>query len=86
MATDLRPPAPPARRAAPAAARHAPHRRSGRPRDRGHEGTVWLTLDHDVRDIVLNAGDRFVTQEHRNALLYALAPARLEMAPAGIRS
>jgi hypothetical protein len=44
------------------------------------EGTVWLTLDGDLRDYVLEAGDSFRTGEHRRALIYALSPARVELA------
>ena len=47
-------------------------------------GSLWLTLDHDPRDIVLAAGESFTTPEHRRALLYALEPATVELgAPAG---
>ena len=45
------------------------------------EGTLWLTLDHDVRDFVLEPGDSFSTAEHRRALLYALRPATFELVP-----
>lgn len=38
-------------------------------------GTVWLTLDHDTRDIVLESGQSFATPEHRRALIFALEPA-----------
>lgn len=41
------------------------------------EGTVWVTLDHDPRDVVLATGERFVTAEHRRAVIYALEPARI---------
>lgn len=44
-------------------------------------GTVWITLDHDMRDVVLEAGDSFSTPEHKRALVYALAPARLLIDP-----
>jgi hypothetical protein len=44
------------------------------------EGTVWVTLDNDERDYVLEAGDSFTTTEHRRAMLYALAPSRLALA------
>jgi hypothetical protein len=38
-------------------------------------GSLWITLDHDPRDIVLAPGESFSTGEHRRALLYALEPA-----------
>jgi len=44
-------------------------------------GTLWLTLDHDPRDVILAAGDSFITTEHRRALLYALEPAAFTLAP-----
>jgi hypothetical protein len=46
-------------------------------------GSVWITLDGDGRDLVLQAGDSFVTPEHRRVLIYALGPACISvMAPA----
>lgn len=46
-------------------------------------GSVWVTLDNDPRDIVLDAGESFLTTEHRRALIYALEASalRLAMAP-----
>jgi hypothetical protein len=38
-------------------------------------GSLWITLDHDPRDIILAPGESFTTGEHRRALLYALEPA-----------
>ena len=40
------------------------------------EGLLWLTLDHDPRDILLEAVESFYTTEHRRALVYALQPSR----------
>jgi hypothetical protein len=42
-------------------------------------GTVWLTLDGDPRDIILEAGEVFITPEHRRALIYALQPSRISL-------
>lgn len=47
------------------------------------EGSLWITLDHDLRDIVLAPGDSFTGTEHRRALVYALQPSTLAVrAPA----
>lgn len=35
-------------------------------------GSIWITLDNDSRDIVLDAGERFVATEHRRAIIYAM--------------
>ncbi|MEJ7688570.1 MAG: DUF2917 domain-containing protein [Variovorax sp.] len=37
-------------------------------------GSVWITLDHDLRDIVLAPGERFESDEHRRMLVSALEP------------
>lgn len=37
-------------------------------------GSVWITLDHDRRDIVLSAGEHFRGDTHRRALVAALEP------------
>ena len=43
-------------------------------------GSLWLTLDHDPRDIVLEAGERVALDGRRRALAYALEDAVLEVA------
>jgi hypothetical protein len=37
-------------------------------------GSVWVTLDHDPRDIVLAPGERFEGDQHRRVLVSALEP------------
>jgi len=44
-------------------------------------GCLWLTLDGDPRDVILEAGDSFETGETRRALLYALQGASFLLAP-----
>lgn len=46
------------------------------------EGSLWLTLDGDARDIVIAAGESFTATEHRRALVYALTPSSLSVAVA----
>lgn len=41
------------------------------------EGAVWITLDNDPRDIVLEVGDVFNAPAHRQAIVYALKPSRV---------
>lgn len=38
------------------------------------DGALWITLDHDRRDIVLEPGQRFRSDSHRRALVAALEP------------
>jgi len=45
-------------------------------------GSLWITLDHDTRDIVLDPGQSFSTPEHRRALIFALGPACVSLEPA----
>jgi hypothetical protein len=44
-------------------------------------GAVWVTLDNDPRDVVLQAGEHFTAVEHRRALIYALEGAHLTLRP-----
>ena len=38
-------------------------------------GCLWLTVDGDPRDVILEAGDSFEEARPRRALLYAMEPA-----------
>lgn len=40
-------------------------------------GSLWITLDHDPRDIVLEPGQAFTPARGQRALVYALEPSRL---------
>jgi hypothetical protein len=44
-------------------------------------GSLWLTLDNDQHDVVLEAGECFETAERRRALVYAFQPSTFELAP-----
>jgi hypothetical protein len=37
-------------------------------------GTVWVTIDNDPRDVVLEPGERFEGDSHRRMLVSALEP------------
>jgi hypothetical protein len=38
------------------------------------EGSVWITLDNDIKDYVLDACGVFTTSQPRRAVVYALQP------------
>jgi hypothetical protein len=46
-------------------------------------GSLWLTLDNDPRDIVLEAGESFFSTGHRRALVFAFEPSTLALRPEG---
>ena len=48
-------------------------------------GAVWLTLDNDERDIILEAGDSFTDTQHRRAVIYAFQVSTLALQPAAPR-
>jgi Protein of unknown function (DUF2917) len=39
---------------------------------RAVSGSVWITIDHDPRDIVLDAGDEFVIESQRGLVVLPL--------------
>ncbi|MBA3773544.1 MAG: DUF2917 domain-containing protein [Ramlibacter sp.] len=41
------------------------------------EGCLWVTLDHDPRDIVLDSGQSFTIPSARRTLIYALEASQL---------
>lgn len=50
-------------------------------------GCLWLTLDDDVRDVVLEPGGSFEAHQRRRVLLYAFEPSAfvLESVPQRVR-
>jgi len=47
-------------------------------------GALWITLDHDRRDIVLEPGEHFRSDLHRRALVAALEPSCVRFSAAGL--
>ena len=43
------------------------------------EGVLWLTVDGDPRDFVLERGQTFETEDHGRVLIYALAPSKVSI-------
>jgi hypothetical protein len=48
-------------------------------------GNVWITVDNDPTDYVLETGESFVTSEHERVLVYALGTARIDLTEHKIR-
>ena len=46
------------------------------------EGCVWITLDRDMRDTVLEAGESYCADHQSRVLVYALAAANIRISPA----
>jgi hypothetical protein len=44
-------------------------------------GSLWITLDGDTRDFIVEAGERFSTESHRQAIVYALQAAVVVVEP-----
>lgn len=60
---------------------------AGAARLRSAAGTLWITLDHDRRDIVLEPGQCFTLQGGEAVTVSALSgPAVLDLQPAGWRA
>ena len=49
-------------------------------------GSLWLTLDHDPRDVILQAGDSFEAEAPHRVLLYAFEQSTFALASAVPRS
>ncbi|MDM0115557.1 DUF2917 domain-containing protein [Variovorax sp. J22R133] len=45
-------------------------------------GCIWITLDDDARDIVLEPGERYVGELHRRALVSALEASTIAVSDA----
>jgi hypothetical protein len=42
-------------------------------------GAVWITVDNDPQDYVLEPGEMFATSRHARVLVYALGTARIDV-------
>jgi hypothetical protein len=47
------------------------------------EGTAWVTIDNDPRDIVLARGESFVVDSGDNVIVFALGGAVVDVQPPG---
>lgn len=46
------------------------------------EGSVWITLDHEQRDVVLQPGEVFTTRPQQRVIAYALKDSVLRLSGA----
>lgn len=59
---------------------------AGRPLDVAcGAGSLWLTLDNDPRDLVLERGERVRLEANRRVLVYAFDDSVLELSEAAVR-
>ncbi len=45
------------------------------------EGCVWITLDRDIRDTVLEAGESYCADHQSRSLIHALNCAKIRISP-----
>ena len=50
------------------------------------DGSVWLTTDDDPRDTVLTAGNSFISNVHRRAIVSALGASRIRIDKASFKA
>jgi Protein of unknown function (DUF2917) len=43
------------------------------------EGSVWLTIDHQLNDTILGVGESMVSTEHQRAIVSALGAAKVRL-------
>ena len=43
------------------------------------EGCVWITLDEDIRDVIIEAGELFCADRNSRALVHALETSRVRV-------
>lgn len=46
------------------------------------KGCLWITLDYDSRDFIVEAGQSFTADRQQRALIHALAASHLRVTPA----